>query len=79
MKKLKSEIKRLRQEIIMKPSSKQGPDDDADLEEGFSEVEKTAIRQLSQEQRKMLSELEQSGANKEYVRKKIRACISNQD
>ena len=27
----------------------------------------------------MLSELEQSGANKDYVKKKIRACITNQD
>lgn len=59
----------------MKPSSKQT--DNEDLEEGFSDEEKIAIRQLSQEQRKMLSELEQSGANKDYVRKKIRACIMN--
>ena len=63
MKKLKSEIKRLRQELIMKPSgkSKKGMADEnesEDLEEGFTEEEKQAIRMLSQEQRKMLSELE---------------------
>jgi hypothetical protein len=43
MKKLKSEIKRLRQELIMKPSSKTKKSDDHesdDLEEGFSEEEK---------------------------------------
>ena len=34
---------------------------------------------LSQEQKKMLSELQQSGANREYIKKKIRACIMNQD
>ena len=50
-----------------------------DLEEGFTEEEKQAIRMLSQDQKKMLSELEQSGANRDYVRKKIRACIMNQD
>ena len=43
MKKLKSEIKRLRQELIMKPNSKQTTDEE-DLEEGFSEEEKLAIR-----------------------------------
>lgn len=84
MKKLKAEIKRLRQELIMKPSSKskKGMDNEnesEDLEEGFSEEEKQAIRMLSQDQRKMLSELEQSGANREYIKKKIRACIMNQD
>ena len=43
MKKLKSEIKRLRQELIMKPStkSKKGKDDGSDdFEDGFSEEEK---------------------------------------
>ena len=60
MKKLKSEIKRLRQELIMKPSTKNKKNDDEseDLEEGFADEEKQAIRMLSQEQRKMLSELE---------------------
>ena len=45
MKKLKSEIKRLRQELVLKPSSKQNDDDD--IEEGFTDEEKAAIRQLS--------------------------------
>lgn len=61
MKKLKAEIKRLRQELIMKPAVKSrgaAEHDSEDLEEGFSEEEKQAIRMLSQEQRKMLSELE---------------------
>lgn len=50
MKKLKSEIKRLRQELIMKPNSKKRGQDDADntnLEEGFSEEEKQAIKMLN--------------------------------
>jgi hypothetical protein len=42
MKKLKSEIKRLRQELVLKPSSKQNDDDD--IEEGFTDEEKAAIR-----------------------------------
>lgn len=50
-----------------------------DLEEGFTEEEKQLIRQLTTEQKRMLTELEQSGANREYVKKKIRACIANQD
>jgi hypothetical protein len=45
MKKLKAEIKRLRQELILKPSSKQ--EESQDLEEGFTDEEKLAIRQLS--------------------------------
>ena len=59
MKKLKSEVKRLRQELIMKPNPKSRKQDDDDgLEEGFSEEEKHAIKMLSTEQRKVLSELE---------------------
>ena len=85
MKKLKAEIKRLRQELIMKPSVKskkevaEDNDTSEDLEEGFTEEEKQLIRQLTTEQKRMLTELEQSGANREYVKKKIRACIANQD
>jgi len=79
MKKLKSEIKRLRQELILKPTSKKKNDEEEGLDTGFSEEEKQAIRMLSQEQRKMLSELEQAGCNREYIKKKIRACIMNQD
>ena len=49
MKKLKSEIKRLRQELIMKPSSKSKKmdNDSDDFEEGFNDEEKQAIRMLS--------------------------------
>ena len=83
IRKLKSEIKRLRQELILKPAKtkrgQQEENESDDFEEGFSEEEKQAIRMLSQDQRKMLSELEQSGANREYIKKKIRACIMNQD
>ena len=59
MKKLKAEIKRLRQELILKPSgkSKRGGNESEDLEEGFTEEEKSAISMLSPEQKKMLSEL----------------------
>ena len=61
----------------MKPSSNKKNDDDDTLDVGFSEEEKQAIKMLSQEQRKMLSELEQAGCNREYIKKKIRACIMN--
>jgi hypothetical protein len=81
MKKLKSEIKRLRQELILKPSSKGNKEslEMETLEEGFSEEEKQAVRMLSAEQRKVLTELEAAGCNKEYLKKKIRAFIMNQD
>lgn len=79
MKKLKSEIKRLRQELIMKPSRKNRDEESDDLEDGFTEEEKQAIRLLSQEQRKFLSELEQAGCNRDFIKKKIRAFIMNQD
>jgi hypothetical protein len=43
----------------MKPAVKgKQADESDDLEEGFSEEQKQAIRMLSQDQRKMLSELE---------------------
>jgi hypothetical protein len=79
MKKVKAENKRLRQELIMKPAtkSKKGQDDDGDLETGFTDEEKQAIRMLSQEQRKMLGELEQAGCSREYLKKKIRSMIMN--
>ena len=79
MKKLKAEVKRLRQELIMKPAKKKQNSDSDDLEEGFTEEERQAVRLLSNEQRKMLGELEQAGVNKEYIKKKIKACVQNQD
>lgn len=33
---------------------------------------------LPSEQKKALAELEQSGANKDYIRSKVLACINNQ-
>lgn len=74
VKKLKAEIKRLRQELILKPSQKKNPD-----EEDFTEEEKQALKMLNAEQRKFLTELEQAGCNKEYLKKKIRQMILNQD
>ena len=78
MKKLKSEIKRLRQEIILKPNPKKKSDDE-DFESGFTEEEKQAIKMLNQDQRKFLNELDQAGCNREYIKKKIRQMIMNQD
>jgi len=79
MKKQKAEIRRLRQELVSKPASKGRKTEEDDLEEGFSEEEKQAIKVLSSEQRKMLAELEQAGCNRDFLKKKIRACIANQD
>ena len=60
IKKLKGEIKRLRQELILKGTSKKGQMDDQfmDDDSDFDEEEKAASRMLSPEQRKMLAELE---------------------
>lgn len=79
VKKLKGEIKRLRQELIMKGSNnKRGKSpidqmddmlsDDSDLDE----EERAALRMLPAEVRSMISELQQAGANKSYIKKKIR-------
>jgi len=60
VKKLKGEIKRLRQELILKGTSKKKQNDgdflsdDSDLDE----EEKAALRMLSPEQRKIIAELE---------------------
>ena len=51
MKKLKSEIKRLRQELILKPNPKKRNEDDV---EGFTDEEQRAVRMLTSEQRKCL-------------------------
>ena len=62
---LKGQIKRLRQELILKGPSKKKTDQEYDSEEdgGFDEEEKAALRMLNPEQRKMIVELEQAGAN----------------
>jgi hypothetical protein len=74
IKKLKGEIKRLRQELILKGTSKKRGNDDDYLSDDseLNEEEKAALRMLSPEQRKMLAELEQAGANKSYIKRKIK-------
>jgi alpha-tubulin suppressor-like RCC1 family protein len=73
VKKLKGELKRLRQELILKGSSKRKgvvEAEDFDSEDSdLDEEERLALRQLSTEQRKFLAELEQSGASKSFVKK----------
>jgi len=59
IKKMKNEIKRLRQEIILKGTSKRKDEDEyLSDDSGLDEEEKAALRMLSPEQRKMLAELE---------------------
>ena len=48
MKKLKSEIKRLRQELIMKPSGGGAHNWDLGQDDSFTEEQKQQIRQLPQ-------------------------------
>jgi hypothetical protein len=81
MKKLKGEIKRLRQELIMKGTSNNrrggkieetdGLSDDSELDE----EERAAVRMMSPDVRKVIAELEQAGANKSYIKKKIRQSL----
>ncbi len=79
MKKLKGEIKRLRQELIMKGTgNRRGKSPENDMLSDDSELdeeEKAAVRMLSPEVRKVIAELEQAGANKAYIKKKIRQSI----
>ena len=78
IKKLKGEIKRLRQEIILKGTSRKKQHNLLDDSEDFSddsnldEEERAALRMLAPDQRKLLAELDQAGANKQYIKKKIR-------
>lgn len=82
IKKLKGEIKRLRQDLIMKGTTnkKRGAmqqdednlSDDSDLDED----EKAIVRMMPQEMREMIAELEQAGANKGYIKKKIRQSVN---
>ncbi len=84
MKKLKGEIKRLRQELIMKGTSNNrrggkieetdGLSDDSELDE----EERAAVRMMSPDVRKVIAELEQAGANKSYIKKKIRQSLQGQ-
>ncbi len=58
IKKLKGELKRLRQDLILKGSSKRRDEDEMSDDSGLDEEEKAAIRMLQPEHRKMLAELE---------------------
>jgi len=76
--KLKAEIKRLRIDLVSQGPSKKNKNqimDDSDGESdesGFGDEYKAALKMLSNEQRKTIADLEQSGANKKYLIKKIK-------
>lgn len=78
VKKLKGEIKRLRQDLILKGSSTKRRQPQAEEEEfnsedsEFDEAERAAVRMFSAERRGFLADLQSSGANKDYIKKKIR-------
>jgi hypothetical protein len=48
--------------------------DDSELDED----EKAIVRMMPQEMREMIVELEQAGANKSYIKKKIRQSVNQQ-
>ena len=77
--KLKGEIKRLRQELILKgPSKRRAGNTDYDSEDDsagegiLDEQERAAMRILSPDQRKIFVELEQAGANPQYLKRKLK-------
>lgn len=74
MKKLKSEVKRLRQELVMKPKKRGGDED-----ESFTDEEQQALQMISHEQRKVLIELDQAGCSRDYIKRKLAEFITNQD
>ena len=76
MKKLKAEIKRLRQDLIMKPSTK---DNMEDFDQEFTDQQKQALRMLPSEQQRALQELRDSGANREYIKQRFLASIGNNE
>lgn len=75
LKKLKGEVKRLRQELIMNPKKKHHAQEDSDEHEGLDDDEKAALRMLSDEQRKIFIELEEAGANPKYLKRKLRQAL----
>ena len=81
---MKGEIKRLRQELILKGPSKKKKNQEYDSEEdsdygsGLDEEEKAALRMLSPDQRKMFVELEQAGANPQYLKRKLKQALIQQ-
>lgn len=72
VKKLKSEIKRLRQELILNPKKKTAELDEEESVEGLNEEEQAALKLLQPEQRKIFAELEQAGANSQYLKRKLK-------
>ena len=77
--KLKGEIKRLRQELILKgPSKRKTKEADYDSEDDsageaiLDEEERAALRLLAPDQRKIFAELEQAGANPQYLKRKLK-------
>lgn len=75
VKKLKGEVKRLRQELIMNPKKRhEVSDDDHDQ---LDDDEKAALRMLSDEQRKIFIELEEAGANPKYLKRKLRMALQS--
>ncbi len=77
MKKLKGEVKRLRQELIMNPKKNRQQQSDDDDEGGLDDDEKEALRMLSDEQRKIFIELEEAGANPKYLKRKLRQALQS--
>lgn len=77
VKKLKGELKRLRQELIMKGSSKRGHkyDDSESDEDDWDQDERAAMMMLPPEKKRYLAELQENGASKATLKKKIRQYI----
>ncbi len=83
VKKLKGEIKRLRQDLILKGSSgkrgnsgvRGGEDDNQSDDSDLGEVEEQALRMMQPDARKYFMELEQAGCKKSYIKKKIRQFV----
>ena len=84
IKKLKGEIKRLRQELILKGPSKRQAAADYDSEDdsegdaigGLNAEEQAALRMLSPDQRKIFVELENAGANPQYLKRKLKQALA---
>jgi len=68
----------MRQELILKGTSakKNMLSDSEDFDDNdLNSEEKAALKMLSPEKRKLLGELESAGANKQYIKKKIKQCL----
>lgn len=68
--------------MILKPKAskknKQDYDSEEDSDFGLDEEEKAALRMLSPEQRKTFVELEQAGANPQYLKRKLKQALLQQ-